>query len=278
MTTDFDKLITNSKPTVPPTARGRVLGYIEAGGAAASSPAPFRTLARVAALVAIAAGAGIASALIFGNSNAVDTYVEFNASVDTYVEFTDERPDPDILRTRVENLEVHNPAARLASLEQQADALEVERDAAMRALVLDVISNREQQRLEEWRERHVQYVRQAVKHHTDELVGQLRKDVNLNADQEAEVRGLLADAGKEAEALIGNFYSGGVGRDSAHQQFAQLAKATDEKLNALLSEQQRKQVGAGLVSAKPEDWGPSSEFRDDTDYDVYMNWMSVSRK
>jgi hypothetical protein len=130
--------------------------------------------------------------------------------------------------------------------------------------------------MEEWRERHIQYVRSAVQRHSDETVERLRKDVNLTAEQEAEVRTLLGNAGKEAEALIGNYY--GRGRHSTHSEFEKLARETDEKLSALLSEQQRKQVGAGLVSAKPEDWGPSSEIRDGTDYEVYMNWMSVSRR
>jgi hypothetical protein len=269
MTFDADNLIRGAKPAVPPTARERVLGYIEAGGAAASVPAPFRMLTRVAALVLIALGAGIATTMITEQTVASN-------SVDVFVEFTAERPDIDILRTRVENLEVHNPAARLASLEQQVAELETERDQAMHGLVVDVLNAREQQRMEEWRERHIQYVREHVKRITDATVEQLRKDVNLTAAQEVEVRALLGDAGKEAEALIGNYY--GHGRHSSHSQFEKLARETDEKLSVLLSEQQREQVGTGLVSAKPEDWGPSSEFRDGTDYDVYMNWMSVSRK
>jgi hypothetical protein len=268
MAFDADNLIKNAKPAVPPTARERVLGYVEAGGAAASAPAPFRMLARVAALVLIAVGAGIGTAVVTQQST--------SGSVDVFVEFTAERPDIDVLRTRVENLEVHNPAARLASLEQQVAELESERDQAMNALVLDVINVREQRRMEEWRERHIQYVRSAVQRHSDETVERLRKDVNLTAEQEAEVRTLLGNAGKEAEALIGNYY--GRGRHSTHSEFEKLARETDEKLSALLSEQQRKQVGAGLVSAKPEDWGPSSEIRDGTDYEVYMNWMSVSRR
>jgi hypothetical protein len=267
MALDADNLIIGAKPTVPPTARERVLGYVEAGGAAASTPAPFRILAQVAALVLIALGVGVGVALITGQSA--------SSSVDVFVEFTAERPDITNLRTRVENLEVHNPAARLASLEQQVAELEVVRDQAMQGLVLEVLRTREQQRMEEWRERHVQYVREAVQRHTDATVERLRKDVNLTAGQEAEVRELLGDAGKSAESLIGNFY--GCGRHSTHREFEKLAKETDEKLNALLSEQQRERVGAGLVSAKPEDWGPSSEFRDGTDYEVYMNWMSVSR-
>jgi hypothetical protein len=266
MPTDFDNLIRHSKPAVPPTARERVLGYAlsgvkEAGGAAASTHAPFRMLARVAALIMLAVGAGVVSAFV-SQPERVDTIVDFNAQVNE-------------LRTRVEAAEAE--AAKVEDMQAQVAALETEREDALRGLVLGVATAREQRRMEEWRERHIEYVREHTKRAADATIERLRGEVNLTAEQEAEVRALLDEAGKEAEGLIGNFY--GRGRHhSAHREFEKLAEATDMKLNALLSEQQRRQVGEGLVSSRPEDWGPSSDFRDGTDYEVYMNWMSVSRE
>ena len=42
MNEDFDKLIRNAKPAVPEGARARVLEHVEAHGAVASAPAPWR--------------------------------------------------------------------------------------------------------------------------------------------------------------------------------------------------------------------------------------------
>lgn len=264
MPTDFDNLIRNAKPPVPSAARERVLGYVlseGAGGAAAPNRASFRVLARVAALVMLAVGAGVVSALVSAPERA-DVIVDFNAQVND-------------LRTRVEARE--SQAAKIATLEQQVSALELERDSTLRELVVGVINARDQQRMLEWRERHVEYVRAHNRRAADATIEQLRADLKLTNTQEAEVRALLDDAGKEVEGLIGNFY-GRHGHRSMHREFERVARETDERLNALLSEQQRVQVGEGLVSSRPEDWGPSSEFRDGTDYEVYMNWMTVSRE
>jgi hypothetical protein len=261
-------MIRNAKPAVPAMARETVLGYIEASGAAASIPTPFRILSRVAAMLLLAVGSGVIAAMLAPGRE---------AGADPLPGLAAQRA---MLQQRVDSLEQESPAARLALLEQQVAEFEDAQRAAEAQLedaVVSVITKRDQNRMTEWRERHVEYVRAHNKRTADATIERLRDEVNLTSEQEAEVRALLDEAGKEAEGLIGKFY-GRSRHHSANREFEKLAEVTDNKLNALLSEQQRKQVGEGLVSARPEDWGPSSEFRDGTDYEVYMNWMSVSRE
>ena len=265
MPTDFDNLIRNARPTVLPTARERVLEHIEAHGAVASSPGPFRMVARVAALVVLALASGAVAAL-FAPKPATN--------------------DRDIaeLRERTDRLNAALPASTLKSevarLESDVAALEdrqadYERDVL--AAVEQVIEERELARMEQWRERHVSYVREHYTREAEATVSALREELALTAEQEVQVRELLKEAEDKAVALIGGCYGKGRHHD-VHEKFAGLASDTERDLQALLDAQQREQIeGAVIVSSAPEDWAPSGEFRDGTDVDVWMNWMNVSR-
>jgi len=266
MPTDFDNLIRSAKPAVPASTRERVLEYVGAGGAAASAPALFRVFSRVAALVVLGVISGIAAAMLAP---------ERETGADPLPGLRAQRAE---LEARLGRVEADSPAARLARLELEVAQLE-QADAALETAIVDAISARELKRVQLWRERHIQHVREHHERATEVTVQRLRDELGLTETQEAEVRALLAEAGQSAEALIGESY-GRRRHYGVHEKFEQLAAETDEKLKTLLDDQQRKRLDrqTGLVSSEPEDWAPSSEFRDGTDLDVYMNWMTVSRE
>lgn len=266
MPTDFDNLIRSAKPTVPPTARDGVLEHIEAHGAVASSPGPLRMPARVAALVVLALASGAIAALFAPKPV---------------------QPDGDLaeLRVRADRLDAALPsqdlAAEIQRIESAVAALEAEQadfDQAMLNAVQDAYAQRDAVRMEEWRERHVAHVREHHAREADATVTALREELNLTPEQEAQVRDLLKEAEDKAVALIGNYY-GKRRHHDMHDKFAALAGETERDLQALLDVQQRERLdGAVIVGAAPEDWAPSEEFHDDTDVDVWMNWMTVSRE
>ena len=269
---DIDKLISSAKPAVSAQARAGVLEHARAHGAVALAPVPLRMSAlwRVAALITLALGAGVVSALV--TPSPADTAPDFTV--------TDLRAEIAELSESVSTLE------KLADLEARVDALQAQAlDARLQASVQRVVEKREAQRNLEWRERHVAYVRARFAEDRDETVSRLKAEVGLTPEQEAEVVALLEDAGRQAETLIGDYYGDGSGRRGrrhgghrVHDKFEALAAATEEKLVILLDEQQRGKLDGGLVSAEPADWAPSEDFRDGVDMDVWMNWMNVSRE
>ena len=273
---DIDKLISSAKPAVSAQARARVLEHARAHGAVALAPVPLRVSAlwRVAALIMLALGAGVVSALV--TPSPAGTAPDFTV--------TDLRAEIAELSEGVSTLE------QLAELEARVDALQAastphDFDARLQASVQRVVEQREARRNQEWRERHVGYVRARFAEDREATVARLKTEVGLTPEQEAEVVALLEDAGRQAEALIGEYYSDGSGRRGrrhgghrVHDKFEALAASTEEKLVVLLDEQQRGKLEGGLVSAEPADWAPSEDFRDGVDMDVWMNWMNVSRE
>lgn len=275
MNDGFDNLIRNARPEVPAGARARVLEYVGAHGAVASAPAPWRVLMRAAALVLLAVFAGVAAALVArpDPTPGVDPVAQLAAEVKA-------------LQAQVAALEKDSAAAQLAGLQAEVDAFQAERGgydvAALEQAVAAQLNAREARQREEWRQRHIEHMRRHYAQEQEATVERLRRELNLSHEQEQAVRELLTETGRQAEELIGEVYSGQRHRrrDSrVHDRFAQLASETEEKLNALLSEQQRGRMeGTGIVSAAPENWAPRSEFRDDTDLDVWTNWVNVTRE
>jgi len=273
MNDEFDNLIRNAKPAVPAGARARVLDYVGAHGAVASAPAPWRVLMRAAALVLLAVFAGVAAALVSRpeTASAVDSVAQLAAEVKA-------------LEAQVAALERESLTVQLAQLQSEVAALEFGRPnygAALEQVVMAQLEERESREREEWRQRHIEHMRRHYAEEQEATVERLRRELNLSAEQEKAVRELLTDTGKQAEKLIGEVYMGRHHRRDArmHDKFAELANETEKKLAELLSEQQRGRMeGTGIVSAAPEDWAPRSEFRDDTDLDVWTNWINVTRE
>lgn len=266
MTTDFDNLIRSAKPTVPPTARDGVLDYIEAHGAVALNPGPLRMLLRVAALVVLALASGAVAALFAPKPAA-------------------ENPEIAELQERADKLKAALPGQDLAGEMQrienaiaELEAQQAAQDKAMLDAVNDVYRRRDAARMEEWRERHIAHVREHHAREAEATVTALREELALTDAQEQQVRELLKEAEDKAVALIGNYY-GKRRHHGMHDRFATLASETQSNLQALLDAQQQERLkGAVIVGSAPEDWAPSEEFRDDTDVDVWMNWMTVSRE
>ena len=266
MTNDFDNLIRSARPEVPAAARERVLDYVGAHGAVASAPAPFRLLLRVAALVMLALLAGVAAALVATPSHQPATSAQL--------------PDIGPLAERVAALESDLPVAELNAIADRIDALEVRHSTSFEEAVSRVIEAREVEQAAIWRERHIEHVREHFAEEREATIERMRDELGLTAEQEEQVREVLEETGKQAESLIGDFYTHGHHHDRrVGDKFAQLAAETDKKLEELLDRQQREklQPEGGIVSAAPEDWAPSSEFRDGTDLDVWTNWITVTR-
>lgn len=273
MNDDFDNLIRNAKPAVPAGARARVLEYVGAHGAVASAPAPWRVFLRAAALVLLAVFAGVAAALVSRPETAptVDPVAQLAADVKA-------------LETQVAALERDSLYEQLAGLQAEVAALERSRTdsaTALEQVVIAQLEARDSREREEWRQRHIEHMRRHYAEEQEATVERLRRELKLSAEQEKAVRELLTETGKQAEELIGEVYTGRRHRRDPrmHDKFAELANETEKKLAELLSEQQRGRMeGTGIVSAAPEDWAPRSEFRDDTDLDVWTNWINVTRE
>lgn len=269
MATDFDNLIRSAKPTVPPTARDGVLEYIEAHGAVASSPGPLRVLARMAAMVVLALASGYVAALFAGKAdNGGSDIAELRERAE---QLKQSLPDPD-LATEV-RVEVRRIEGAIADLEAQQAAA----DRLMLEAVNAAYARRDATRMQEWRERHVAHVREHHAREAEATISALREGLGLTPGQEAQIRDLLKQAEDKAVTLIGNYY--GRGRHHGmHEKFEALALETQSELKALLDAQQRERLeGAVIVGSAPEDWAPREEFRDGTDMDVWVNWMTVSR-
>ncbi len=274
MNDDFDNLIRNARPDAPAGARARVLEYVGAHGAVASAPAPWRVFLRAAALVLLAVFAGVAAALVArpAPAPALDPVAQLAAEVKA-------------LETQVAALERDSAAAQLVDLQAEVAALEAGRPdygAALAQVVMAQLDARESREREEWRQRHLEHMRRHYAEEQEATVERLRRELNLSSEQEKAVRELLSETGKQAEELIGEVYTGRRHhrRDPRmHDRFAELANETEKKLAELLNEKQRGRMeGTGIVSAAPEDWAPRSEFRDETDLDVWTNWINVTRE
>lgn len=271
MNEDIDDLIRSAKPAIPAGVRARTLEYAEPEGAVGSSPAFVRVLLRVAALLLLAVCSGVVAAMLSAPSQDTAEPVELAA------ELAD-------ARGRMDSLELDSPAKRIESLEAELASLEAHQRRAEEAFeqaVIRAMDTHERNQMAEWRERHIQHVREHQAIERDTVIAQLREDLNLTSDQEQEVRALLVAADKQAEVVIGEFYTNRHGRHDPRmrEKFEKLAEDAEQKLTALLDAQQRDRIEepTGIVSANPDDWAPNFEFHDGTDMDVYTNWITVTR-
>jgi hypothetical protein len=271
MPNDFDQLIRNAKPEIPAGARARTLESVEPEGAVGSTPAFVRVLPRVAALVLLAVCSGVAAAMLSAPKQQAAVPVDVAAEIAQ-------------ARTRLDTLEQESPAARIERLKAEVANLEASRKANaenFKQAIASAVATHKTDQMNEWRERHLQHVREHQAREREATIQGLRDRLKLTPDQEKEVRALLESTDKQAEAVIGDFYTRRHGHPDPRmrEKFKTLAEEADRKLNALLDAQQRDKIEGptGIVSSKPEDWGPSMDFHDGTDVDVYSNWITVTR-
>lgn len=274
MHTELDNLIRAARPQLPAGALARASAVV--AGAPASAPVfILRPMLRVAAVFALAFGVGIASAML--------------ASPDAPVGGTSpiaSQPDLSALRAElaaiVRNTGELIPAgaeAELSLLESRLDVLEA-RPLPVRPTLEEaidtVIENRERRYREEWRERHLAFVRESYSSHLDVLVSDVRGTLVLSADQERRFREILVEHGEKAEKMIDSCYRRHHKRGSG---FDQLARDTRQKLQAVLDEAQRNdfRVTDTLLGADPMHWAPREEFKDTVDMATYANWVELSK-
>ncbi|MCA8937478.1 MAG: hypothetical protein KDB68_14880 [Planctomycetes bacterium] len=269
MNQDIEHLIRSAKPIVPAGARARTLESVEPEGAVGSTPAFVRVFLRVAALVLLAVCSGIVAAMLSAPAQSAGEPVDVAAQIAD-------------ARARLDSLEQTSLTNRIANLQSELSALQAERNSVFERVIKEAIVEHEQQQMAEWRERHIRHVREHQAVEREATIRRMRDELDLTPEQEKEVRALLVSTDKQAEALISGFYTDRHARHdpSMHEKFEKLAEEADTKLTALLDAQQRDQMNepTGIVSAEPEDWAPSFEFRDGTDVDVYTNWITVTRE
>jgi hypothetical protein len=278
MHTDLDHLIRAARPEIPAGALSR------AEAAVAGRPlAPLfslRGLLRVAAVFALAVGAGLASAMLSSTPEAahVDSTASGNASVKAGPDLAGLRADVAALLRGADGLAVGTPS--LAQIDDRLAVLEAEASLSpqdqLAAAIVQVIENRDRRLRDEWRERHLAFVRDSYSKHLDTLVSDVRGGLVLSADQEKRFREILIEHGEKAESMIDSCYRRHHKRGRG---FDELARETRAKLQAVLDEAQRNdfRVADAVLGADPMHWAPREEFEDATDVDTYVNWMQLSK-
>ncbi|MBK8206798.1 MAG: hypothetical protein IPK87_08360 [Planctomycetes bacterium] len=259
------ELIRNAKPQAPsPDALLAALGSRDMPAATSGGV----WLLRAAALFTLAAGIGAAAALL----------PRMNA--DTPAASDLERVGG--LAARIESLEsqagsvtpeqVAEQEARIAALETQVQAR-----TAIEQAVAEYFVKRDAAERELWQERHLEHVR---RHYARDMEGTLAelKAQDLPEAKLVRAREILEQHGKDIEALIKQSYAQGGEHRRGHrdmrQQFASLARGAQDSLARVTGENN----WGSLLGESPEDWAPTSEFEDLSDFDSMMNWMRRSSR
>ncbi len=258
-------LIRNAKPQAPsPDALLAALGSRAVPPATGSAV----WLLRAAALFVLAAGIGAASALLP------------RMSADTPATGDLERVRG--LAARIESLEsqtgsvsaeqVVEQEARIAALETRVQAR-----TAIEQAVGEYFVKRDAAERELWQERHLEHVR---RHYAKDMEGTLAelKAQNLPEAKLVRAREILAQHGKDIEVLIKQSYAQGGDHRRGHrdlrEQFASLARGAQDSLARVTGENN----WGTLLGESPEDWAPTAEFEDLSDFDSMMNWMRRSSR
>jgi hypothetical protein len=256
---DLDNLIRDARPATSDLARQRVIEQV----APAFVPVRPMPWLRVAAVLALAAASGFAAVAWQGRA-------------------ADPAPDglealqADLVQLRQRSDALDARAAGLASRGGET-ATGQPLDRALAAEVSRVLDERERQRREQYRERHLAYARRQYQQEVENAVVELRARYRLGDDQEAQVRKVFAEHGAQVETLIGKHYRGGFhgkgrGRGMDHE-FDRIREATESRLALLLAEVPRSLPGADLA-----DWGPNPVFATATDYETWLNWSEETRQ
>lgn len=259
------ELIRNAKPQAPsPDALLAALG--SRGMPAATSGGVW--LLRAAALFTLAAGIGAAAALLprmnadMANAADVERVGQLAARIES-------------LESQVGSVTAQQVAAqeaRIAALETQVQAR-----TAIEQAVAEYFVKRDAAERELWQERHLEHVR---RHYARDMEGTLAelKAQDLPEAKLVRAREILEQHGKDIEALIKQSYAQGGDHRRGHrdlrQQFASLARGAQDSLARVTGENN----WGSLLGESPEDWAPTSEFEDLSDFDSMMNWMRRSSR
>lgn len=259
------ELIRNAKPQAPsPDALLAALG--SRGLPAASGSAVW--LLRTAALFTLAAGIGAAAALLprMGAEPPAASELERVSGLAARIELLESRVTP------VTPEDVAAQEARIAALETQVYAR-----TAIEQAVADYFVRRDAAERELWQQRHLEHVR---RHYARDMEGTLAelKAQDLPEAKLVRAREILEQHGKDIEALIKQSYAQvgdhRRGHRDMHQQFASLARGAQDSLARVTGEND----WGSLLGESPEDWAPTSEFEDLSDFDSMMNWMRRSSR
>ncbi|MBX3473341.1 MAG: hypothetical protein KF754_03095 [Planctomycetes bacterium] len=246
---DLDNLIRSAKPATNDVARQRVMAQV----VPAFVPVVPTPWLRIAAALVLAAAAGFAAVAWQSRPATQGPDVVAELQQDLAVA----RARVDALNARNLNVADVSADSPTAPWTQQAVA-----DAVRQAL-----EDRDRNRREQHRERHLAYARRHYQQQVDAAVVSLRGEYRLSAEQEAEVRKVFAEHGTQVETLIGRHYRGGPrGRDISGD-FDRITQGTQGKLETLLSVVPRIMPGADLA-----EWGPNPDFGSTTDYETWLNW------
>lgn len=250
MSKNVEQLIRNARPDAP--SPDALLAALATRGLPPAVGAGYWLL-RAAALVVLAAGAGVAASLI-ANPNVGSPAAG---------------PKP----------VAHEPSPLWEQAEQQEQRIAaLERDAALRGLIAQEVSAhvaaREAAERERHIERHISHVRRHYERDMERKLEELEAR-QLSAESLARAREILVEHGKSAEDLIRGSYTGRRGghRDM-HRAFGTLARETEDRLARVTGDNNWRD----LLGDTPDAWAPTSEFEDPADYDNMLNWMRRSSR
>lgn len=256
---DLDNLIRAAKPATNDLARQRVIAQVVPAFVPAS-PTPWL---RIAAALVLAAASGFAAVAWLRNTEPAptDPIAELERDV------ASARQRVDALNARVDSISTaQGTGPRLQPLDQ-----------ALATVVRQTMEDRERQRREQHRERHLAYARKHYQQEVERAVVSLKADYRLSEDQEKQVRKVFEEHGAQVETLIGKHYRGGFhgksrgrGMDS---EFDKIIQATQGRLSTVLAEVPRNLPGADLA-----EWGPNPDFATTTDYETWLNWSEEVRQ
>lgn len=249
MNMDVEKLIRNARPNAP--SPDALLAKLATRGLPPAVGAGYWLL-RSAALIVLAAGAGVAASLI---------------------------ANPNVGSPAAGTPQAHQPSPLWQEAEQQEQRIAaLEREAALRGLVAREVAAhvaaRETAERERHLERHIAHVRRHYERDMERKLEELEAR-QLSAESLARAREILVEHGQSAEELIRGSYTGRRGghRDM-HRAFGTLARETEDRLARVTGDNNWRDV----LGDTPEAWAPTSEFEDPADYDNMLNWMRRSSR
>lgn len=256
---DLDNLIRAAKPATNDVARQRVIAQVVPAFVPVA-PTPWL---RIAAALVLAAASGFAAVAWLRNTEPApaDTIAQLELDV------ASARQRVDALNARVDSISTpQDTGPRLQPLDQ-----------ALATVVRQTMEDRERQRREQHRERHLAYARKHYQQEVERAVVSLKADYRLSEDQEKQVRKVFEEHGAQVETLIGKHYRGGFhgkGRGRGMDtEFDKIIQATQGRLSTVLAEVPRNLPGADLA-----EWGPNPDFATTTDYETWLNWSEEVRQ
>lgn len=259
MNNNVENLIRNARPQAP--SPDALLARLATRGMPPAVGAGY-WLMRAAALIVLAAGAGVVAGMIARptvGSPAAGTpavaAIEVPAAADPLWQALEQQ------RQRIEALEA-----------------DFAREQQLRAITRDEVrahlDERETAQRERHLDRHISHVR---RHYARDMERKLEELEGRDLPAEALVRAreILVQHGESAEELIRGSYNGRRGgQRDMHRMFATLARETEDRLARVTGDNNWKDV----LGDSPEDWGPTSEFEDPADYENMLNWMRRSSR